>query len=160
MNQGTAQYYLGRYQDAARTYQRALEGVQDDYLLYGNYADALVEFSDDNQRINELYNKAISLAVDLIIKGADDSYIALDLAHYHSQLGEYQQADDYFTQFNKQEPDSEYYYYFRAISYSRRGNIEQANNYLNSALAGGFPQQYIENTPILKSVIDQKYKDI
>ena len=149
-NQGTALYYLGRFEDAAKVFKRAIELSQNDYLVFGNYADALYEVSGLTTETKKQYLTAIDIALTNLANGTKDPFMALDLAHYHSQLGEYEQADDYFKQFEKNNSRSGDYYYYKAISFARRSDHKNVTIYIEKSMNEGFQDVYISNTPAFK----------
>ena len=63
-NIGVVYYKSGRFEDAAKAYEKALELEKSDYTIWGNLGDALMQTSDGKARGRESLQKAVTMAED------------------------------------------------------------------------------------------------
>jgi len=91
-NLGTMRFDAGDYAQAAEMFQRAASLQPDDYLHWGNLADALAASPGTATRAREPYRRAAELAQAYVKVKGDDAYAQAALAWYRANLGDRRQA--------------------------------------------------------------------
>lgn len=85
-NLATAYFYVGRFNDAARLYDRALGQHPKDYGLAGALADAQVWSDHLADRAPDSYRRAIDLAQEQLSVRDRDPWVLASLSQYYQRL--------------------------------------------------------------------------
>jgi len=93
-NLGAMRFDAGDYPQAADMFQRAATLQPDDYLHWGNLADALAASPSTAARAATPYQRAAELAQAYVGIKNDDAYALAALAWYRANLGQARQARD------------------------------------------------------------------
>jgi len=93
-NLGAMRFDAGDYAQAADMFQRAATLQPDDYLHWGNLADALAASPSTAARAAAPYQRAAELAQAYVGVKTDDAYALAALAWYRAKLGQARQARD------------------------------------------------------------------
>lgn len=93
-NLGVMRFEAGDYPQAAEMFQRAATLQPDDYLHWGNLADALAASPGTAARAATPYRRAAELAQAYVGIKTDDAYALAALAWYRANLGQARQARD------------------------------------------------------------------
>ncbi|HEY0333637.1 MAG TPA: tetratricopeptide repeat protein [Stenotrophomonas sp.] len=91
-NLGAMRFDAGDYAQAADMFQRAATLQPDDYLHWGNLADALAASPSTAARAADSYRRAADLAQAYVGIKDDDAYALAALAWYRANLGQSRQA--------------------------------------------------------------------
>ena len=143
-NLATLEFYEGNYPTAATHYERALELDDRDYLVWNNYAEALVLGDIDPQRAQAAYARAAELATLLIEGGFEDPMVLIDIASFKTHLGD--EADalkaiDRALAFEIADPNAMVAF---ADVLERLDRRQDAIDWIERSLAAGYPLQLIE----------------
>ena len=91
-NLGTMKFDQGDYAVAAELFQQATTLEPDDYLHWGNLADALAATPATGAQAQAPYRRAAQLAQDYVDVRRDDAYALASLSWYRANLGERERA--------------------------------------------------------------------
>ena len=94
-NLGVAYFYAGKYQDAARTWEGALEQKSNDYMINGNLAEAYAQIPSRRQQSGIRYARALRLAEQSLAVNAKDAEALSYAALYAARLGQRAKANEY-----------------------------------------------------------------
>lgn len=91
-NLGAAYFYLRRYEDAARAYERASELEPKDYAIIGNMAEAYYWSPGGREKAMRSYRKALEMAQGTLETNAKDEQALHAVSLYAAMLGDRKQA--------------------------------------------------------------------
>ena len=94
-NLGALYFYRHDYPEAARNYQLATRMNPDDYVMFGNLAEAYREIPGKQGESRSNYTQALKLAQQRLTANPRDAAVMLDAAVYAAALGESAQAERY-----------------------------------------------------------------
>jgi eukaryotic-like serine/threonine-protein kinase len=151
-NLGTIRFYQGRYSDAIPAMQAAVRLSANNYLNWGNLADAYRLVPGNSERATEAYRIAARLASEQLQKSPTDadlhSSLAVYLAHSEGREAAARQLKE-FDALRQQTPSS---FFKAALASEASGNDRQALHYLKSAVKADYPWREIETNPDLASL--------
>jgi serine/threonine-protein kinase len=151
-NLGTAQFRLRQYGDAANSYAAALAISDQDYMVWGNLADALY-YAGKRDQWQSATEKAISLAKSQLEVNPRDATVLGDLATYYSALDKHEEALTYLTKaLELSEYKSPDILFEAAIVYNDCGQPQRSLDWLQKALAAGFSPASAANAPALEKL--------
>lgn len=153
-NLGTAYFELHRYSDAARLYEEAVKLSGQEFELWGNLGDAYYWAPGRRGEAAGAYRKAISLASgDLTVNPRDAKTLSF-VAYYHAMLGEKQPALSTLRRAVQMDPHNVELLSNAALIYNQLGDTAHTLEWLERALAGGFPPTMVRNTPNFDALRD------
>lgn len=152
-NIATAYYFTGRFGEAIDEAETAVIHLRDkikekdQHVNYGNVGDihhwapgGSIDTADD------CYERAISLAEELLDSRPGDIEILGYLALYHAMIGQHDQAADYLNRALESEPSHPQTLYRAALVERMKGNRERSLEHLKSFLeSGGNPRQIAQD---------------
>jgi tetratricopeptide (TPR) repeat protein len=91
-NLGTYLYFQGKYPEAERAFDRAVELNANSYLRWGNLADAVRMTAPGSEKMHQSYRRAIQLAEQELAKRPADPSVRSSLALYLARDGQPERA--------------------------------------------------------------------
>ncbi len=144
-NLATLEFYQGRHSEAAEHYQRALELDDSDYLVWNNFAEALVQSGVDSRRARDAYVKAAELAERRLEVDPDNMAVVIDLASFRIHLGDEDTARRLLDGVAEDRVDDPNSMVALADGLEKLGWREAALEWIDRALQAGYPLQLIED---------------
>ena len=151
-NLGTLDYYEGRFEQAAQRFAKALESRDQDYLLWGNLADAYYWIPDRREESLETYRRAVGLAEGVRQVNPKDPKVLTNLFEYYAVLGERAQAKAMMEQLAPLVGDDPEIMFSVAHAHEVMGQRRQALEWMGRAVAAGYSQKIIESSPHLREL--------
>jgi adenylate cyclase len=146
-NTGVALYHMGRMDEAIQNFETALKMEPEDHFLWGNLGDALRVANTSHDYTLETYSQARELALaDLDVNDKDFDTLAR-MAVYSAYLGDPSAAKDYATKAERIAGDNFYVLYDLGVAHMILGDSESREQYVERALALGFPKVLYETDP-------------
>ena len=146
-NLATAYFGLRQFEDAARTYERALALDNRQYDVWGNLGDAYYWTPGRKAKAEGAYRKAISLAQEQALINPRDPYLLVYVAGYHAMLKERKPALDYLQHALLVGPGKPEVLYNAALVHNQLGDTEESLTWLGKALEAGYPASVARNSP-------------
>jgi serine/threonine protein kinase/tetratricopeptide (TPR) repeat protein len=150
-NLGTAYFWLKRYDESVKMYEKATEMTPNNEELFGNLGDAY-RWSGHSDRAAAAYDKAISLAFQQLQVNPRAAGTMGDLALYYAKKGDVSNAHQYIQQARAISPDDLYLMYSEAQVKTLIGKPEEALKSLRLALEKGYSAQEAWNDPELQKL--------
>lgn len=155
-NTGTMYYYLGEFEVAADRYAMAANLSPNDYLVWGNLADAY-HFLDGFGQVAEVtYKRAIALAEAKLEVNPSDIETLSYVAYYNSRIGERDAALDKDAVAREKGPDMMYVHYNSALIHAQFGDAGRALDALERAVALGYQRELLELEPAFANLADDE----
>lgn len=146
-NSGTEYYFLGRYAEAARMYQRATELASQDHRVWGNLADALWQIDARRAEARRDYRHASDLARKGLEINPRDGISWMQLAYYGVRAGDATAADAPMKRAMQLAGDDPNVHYYAALIAVERGDRTAAVESLSRAMELGYPAKFIRAAP-------------
>jgi len=140
-------YFLGRFPDAARMFRKASEIAGSDHRVWGNLADALYQIRAEREAATREYRHAIALAESGLAVNPKDAVSLIQLAYYHSRVGDAEQARRYSESARRLGPDIVYIHYYSALIAIQQDDTATAIAELRRAMDLGYPVQLVRAAP-------------
>jgi tetratricopeptide (TPR) repeat protein/DNA-binding winged helix-turn-helix (wHTH) protein len=150
-NLGTAYFYLHRYKDALRMFEKATEMNPNDEVVAGNLADAY-RWSGQREKGLQAYQRAIALAYKELEVNPQNATAMQSLALYYAKKGESDQALDFIRRARSIDPNSAQIIYNAAVVNTLAGHPDEALRVLREALKRGFSAVEAGADPELESL--------
>lgn len=147
-NLATVYFYLRRFSEAARTYEKAVKLDERDFLLWGNLAEAYYWNPGERDKSTDAYHRAVALAQAQLKVNPRDTSALGQVAVANAMLGERGAAAEYLRRalaLGSSDPDLQLK---AAIIEIRLGNQDRAIDCLGRALATGLSPELIRTNPI------------
>lgn len=160
-NLGTLNYIEGRYDEAARWYETALDINDHDYAVWGNLASAnqWIPGKQDEAQLN--FERAIELAEEKKKVNPNDPDLISRLAGYYAKVKNREQALKHITQALDMAPKNVQVMYRVGSAYEQLGDRNKALLWIGNALENGYSRSEIENQPELRDLVaDAKYQEL
>lgn len=159
-NLGTIYFQDGRYADAARMYQNALDLKSDDYRLWGNLAAAHY-WSGAREQAREYYERAARMAEEQRKQSPNRPVLVSRLAAYYAMLNRHDHARSLIEKALVLAPKSVTVAFLAAVTYEQLGERDEALEWIERALARGFPPSFIERQRGLRELrTDPRFQEI
>jgi tetratricopeptide (TPR) repeat protein/TolB-like protein len=146
-NLGAAYFYLHKFPESVAALQKATELDSQNYIAWGDLADALYWSPGRKTEAQNIYKKAIDLARESVRVNAKDSGALSCIASYSAMLGERDAAFNAVLRalsISANDPDV----MFRAaVVYNRFGQREETLDWLRRATEAGFSRSTVRDTP-------------
>ena len=152
-NLGTAYFSLQRYQEAAHTYEKAVKLSPENYLLWGNLADAYYWAPGMRLQAPEAYRKAISAGEKGLKVNPRQHYLLGNLSYYHAMVNEREPALRYLQQGLRVAADDPDLRFKAALVYNQLGETQHALEWLVKALTAGLSPAIVRDTPNLQNLV-------
>ncbi len=156
-NLGTQRYYMGEYDSAVKSFEKAVAMNANRYMYWGNLADAYRWSTGAKAKSGGAYLRAIQLVDEKVTAQPADSDLRSTLAIYRAKSGAHAGALSDIAAAVALRPTARTW--FNAmIVFEICGKREQALSALGSAVKAGFPLHEIRNEPELVSLrTDMRY---
>ena len=152
-NLGTALYDLRRFDEAAKNYKESLKLNDQDYVLWGNLADAYYYSGKNQSEARDAYKQAISLAKLRLNVNPKDFSVLADIAGYYSALNLREEAFSYLNQALRESgPGNPNLLFEAALVHNQFGETKAALDLLEKSLAAGYSATTIANAPALDNL--------
>ena len=133
-NLGYANYYLGRYADAANAFEQAIALNPKYYLYWENVADAYRWMPNGQARAAAAYDRAIQLAEDELKINPSDAKIRASLAVCFARRGQMAQAEKEIAAASQRNPNSPQVMFQAAIIANLAHREDDALRWIDQAL--------------------------
>jgi serine/threonine-protein kinase len=144
-NVGTANYFLGRYTDAANAFEKATELAPTIYLYWANLGDAYRSIPNAAARANVSYDRATQLADGELKLNPTATLIHARMAVWLAKRGNTRRADDEIRVAMAADPTNATYIYKAAMIANVEGRPDDAVRLLESALVQGYSRPDVEH---------------
>jgi tetratricopeptide (TPR) repeat protein/predicted Ser/Thr protein kinase len=144
-NVGTANYFLGRYADAANAFEKATELAPTIYLYWANLGDAYRFIPGAAARANVSYDRAIQLADGELKVNPTATLIRARLAVCLAKRGNTRRADDEIRAALAADPTNPTYMYKAAMIANVEGRSDDAVHLLEDALEHAYSRPDVEH---------------
>jgi serine/threonine-protein kinase len=144
-NLATVEFYDGRYTEAARLYEHALEMNDRDFNLWNYLAEASRAAGDSPERARRAYTRAAELAAADLAADPDNVELLINLASFAVHLEDEAAAREYLRQVEEAGVERSDLMFSTADTYERLGEREQALDWVRRALEAGFPIEVLED---------------
>ena len=144
-NLGTMLYYLGRFDEAVVAFEKAVARNDQNYLYWGNLADALRWSQSERNRAPQAYQKAVDLGKKVLDQNTGDQATRLSMALFLAKLGDCEQANAHLSAMGQ--PSQVAMIYQTAVAYEVCGQRSEAIAALKKAIAGGYSAAEVEHEP-------------
>lgn len=151
-NLGTLRYFQGKYLDAVPPMEKAVELSANNYLYWGNLADAYRWTPGNQAKAKDAYLRAIQLAREKLAANPEDSNLRSSIAGWLSKRGDSAEA---LTEAARAEasPQKKPGALFKcALAYEIAGKRDKALQALQAAVDGGYSLREIRTEPELASL--------
>ena len=146
-NLGTAYFYLHRFPDAVAAFDKARELDDQDYMNWGNLADALYWSPNRRAEAAAAYRRAIELGRARLQVNPKDANVRSYVADYSAMVGDTHTATleiQKALELDAKDPDI----LFRAaLVYNQLGDQRQTLDWLKKAVAAKFSRTTVRDTP-------------
>lgn len=151
-NLGTAYFSLRQFDDAAKNYSEATKLNDQNYVVWGNLADAYY-YSGKRADAALAYQKALSLAERSLEVNPRDATVLSNTAGYCAMLGRRRESFDYLNQALQlsEEKDPEVLFE-AAMIHNQFGQTSIALQWLERARRAGFSPTTISDAPALDNL--------
>jgi TolB-like protein/Flp pilus assembly protein TadD len=155
-NTGTMYFYLGEYDKAVERYINAANLAPNDYLVWGNLADAYF-FGGAQQQVSQVaYRRAIDLAEKLLEVNAEESLVTSHIALYYSRIGDAEKAREFEARSNAEGEDAMYVHYNSALVHAQFGETDAAIAALEQAVEHKYHRKLISVDPAFEALRDDE----
>src|SRR5271165_688435 len=150
---GTTYLYLGRYDDAAKMFEKAVSITGNNARFQVSLADAY-RWSGQTAKAAATYEQAISLAFKSIQVNPQDSEALGYLAISYAKKNDTKQAAQFIARARSIDQQNNELMYDEAVVHALAGETKEALASLEQALRSGYPLKQIQGDPDLKRVRD------
>jgi serine/threonine-protein kinase len=157
-NLGSMYFDQARFQDSASMFEQALEIIDTDYAVWGNLGYAY-KYGPRPQRSVEPFRRAIELAEEERFERPHDPELLVDLATYHSGLGDVERSLQLLDEAIALDPEDPPTIATIAGTFEDLGERERALEWVAKALEKGVKRSRFETRPSLRSLVaDERYQ--
>ena len=153
-NLGTLYYRDGRYVDAARMYEWAVEFDEalSDYTVWGNLAQAYARVVEERHKADQMYQKAIEMAEGARRENPSDPIVLAFLAGYYADVGNGAQSRLRIESALKMAPKNSEVMFRAGHAYEKLGDREKSLVWIGKAIDNGYPVEEITHDPELEEL--------
>jgi len=157
-NLGTAYFGLRQFAKAGQFYEKAVEIDPQEYLWRGNLGDARYWAPGQRANATDAYEQAILLAKEYLRVNPRDARALGYLAYYYAMLENKQAALSSIEQAHTLAPNDPELRFNAALTHNKLGQINQALEWLEKALAAGISPATVRDNPFLDNLrADSRY---
>ena len=155
-NTGTMYFYLGEYDKAADRYAMAANMAPNDYIVWGNLADAY-QYSEEFAAVAEVtYKRALQLAEAALAVNPNDAEAISFVAYYEARLGNSSVALEMDAAAREKAPDKMYVYYNSALIHAILGDNDQALDMMERAVELDYQPELLRLDPTFADLQDDE----
>jgi serine/threonine protein kinase/tetratricopeptide (TPR) repeat protein len=152
-NLGTALYNQDQFDAAAINYNASLKLNDQDYVTWGNLADAYYYSNSNRSQAAEAYTKAISLAKIRLEIDPNDAAALADVSTYYAALNNRDEAFHYLNRaFKASPPNNPDLLFAAAMVHEQFGETDASLAFLGKSLIAGYSPSIIASTPSLRNL--------
>lgn len=151
-NLGTTLFYEGKFKEAARHFNRAVDLVPESYVLWANLADSHRWSNEGKESERQALRKAIELARGVLRVNPNDANARGRLAVCLAKDGELAAAQKEIDLALSRAPGNVMLNYNAAVIAHLAGDSAAARQHLTTAVRMGLPRQQINRDPELRDV--------
>jgi cytochrome c-type biogenesis protein CcmH/NrfG len=144
---GTVRYYQGRYEDAVKMHNYAIELAPSDHRAWGKLAAAQRYLPGQDMESQATYQKAIELVTDRLAINPEDAEDLSYLSTYLVNTEKLSAARDAINSALLLAPESPNTHYFAALLEIRSGNRKQAVGEVKKAIWNGYSRRLLGADP-------------
>ena len=160
-NVATIQFALGRFEDAAGNFAKAIELGPHDQVVHGNLADALWQIDGRRAESVRAYRQAIELAEGELAATPNDSILRAQVGYYYGRVGDTQRSLAYLDEALRAGPELLYVQYYRGVAAADRGDRDAALAAVSDMIKLGYPREQLRSAPEFRSLLgDPDYKKL
>jgi serine/threonine-protein kinase len=148
-NLGTVRFFQGRYSDAVIAFEKAVEGAANNYLYWGNLADAYRWAPGRRDDAPAAYQRARELLASDLAKRPDDAELRTRHALYLAKGGDTRAAASEVTTLSERTDLTPQMLFRIVVVKELTGDRTGALDALRRALAAGYPVAEIAQEPEL-----------
>jgi len=158
-NLGVIEFSHGRYVEAARAFEKALEYDKSDYRIWRNLGVSYYWAPGARDKARDALTRAIALGDEQLRVSPRDGALLVDLADCHALLGRAARARELLKRGLELAPDDVEVQYTAAAAYEQVGDRESALRWARRALAGGYSREWMEADPGLAALrLDPRFR--
>jgi len=146
-NLATLEFYEGRYAEAAKLYQRAVEMDDSDYQTWSYLGEALRFSGADPERTRSAYAAAAEKVQSLLEVTPDDQGLLIELASFRALLGDRAGAQSLIDRALATPVDDPNLMFSLATVFEELGQRDEALRWIERAIEAGFPPEVIKDYP-------------
>ena len=146
-NLGTSLFFAKKFDEAAKMYQQAVLLSPGNFVIKGNFADAVRYAGGAKTQTNQLYMDALNQARDSETVNEHDLYLKAGIARYYSELSYCKEANSLSEKVVAANPDDPYIYYDLALVAINCADKKAVSNALEVMLKLGYPPKLLSNDP-------------
>jgi TolB-like protein/tetratricopeptide (TPR) repeat protein len=155
-NTGTMYFYLGDFDQAADRFAVAANLAPNDYVVWGNLADAYFFGDKFKQVANVTYKRTLELAERQLEVNENDGVAMSFIAHSHSRLGDRDKAMEMAALARENAPNDMYVYYYSALIYAQFSETSAALDALERAVELDYQRDLLELDPAFEGLRDEE----
>jgi tetratricopeptide (TPR) repeat protein/TolB-like protein len=146
-NLATAYYYLGRFDDSARSYEEALKLDQSDWMTWGNLGDADYWVPRQRARSAQAYRKGIELGEGMLKVNPRNALVLGSLGWYYARVGNRSKAFADVNRALELSPKDPQVQLNMALVNVQFGRTDAALDSIEKALRGGLTPKMVRDDP-------------
>ena len=154
-NMATMNYFNGKFSEAARNYEKALELNDSDYRVW-SYLGSAYKYSDppNPEGVKIVMSRAVELAEKQLEINPRDPGILISLTSYYLDLNENEKAENFLTQAIRMQPAEVNDIIRVGFIYEYLGNRQEALTWIEKAAKAGYRlEEFLEDPdPKLDSI--------
>ena len=151
-NLGAAYFYCRRYTEAAAMYEKARALDDQDYLNWGNLADAQYWSPEQRKESTQAYTTAIRLARERVRVNPKDATALAYMATYSAMIGDKTAALDELHKALELAPQDSDVMFRAAQVYNHLGDKRETWAWLQKAVAANYSKVMVRDTPDFSSL--------
>jgi serine/threonine-protein kinase len=152
-NLGVVEFSHGRYAQAARAFEQALEHDTSDYRVWRNLGVSYYWAPGARDKAKDALTRAIALGDEQLRVSPRDGALLVDLADCHALLGRAARARELLKRGLELAPEDVEVQHTAAAAYEQIGDRRSALRWAGRALASGYPRSRLEDDPGLSAVL-------
>ncbi len=160
-NTGTMYFFLGEFDTAADRYALAANFAPNDYIVWGNLADAYYFGDKFSQVAGVTYKRALSLVEAQLTVNPGDAEAMSFVAYYNARLGNKEAALKYDALAREKAPDTMYVYYNSALVHAQFEQADSALEALERAVALEYQTELLPLDPAFEALRqEERFKQL
>jgi len=155
-NTGTMHFFLGDFDKAADRYALAANLAPNDYIVWGNLADAYHFGEKFKQVAGVTYKRALALAEQQLNVNPSDAEAISFVAYFNSRLGNREKALELDALAREKAPDAMYVYYNSALVHAEFGETEDALDALERIVELDYQTELLTLDPAFEGLREEE----
>jgi tetratricopeptide (TPR) repeat protein len=155
-NTGTMYFFLGEFDKAADRYALAANFAPNDYIVWGNLADAYYFGDKFKQVAGVTYKRALALVEQQLSVNPEDAEAMSSIAYFNSRLGNRDIALEYDARAREKAPDAMYVYYNSALVHAQFDRTDSALDALERAVALDYQRELLPLDPAFENLREEE----